>query len=385
MIPYGRQNISDSDIEAVVSVLKSDYLTQGPVVSKFEKKFCEYTKASYAVAVNSGTSALHVACLSLGLGKGDWLWTSTISFVASANCGLYCGSKIDFIDIDPITWNISIEKLKAKLIFAKKNNQLPKVIVMVHLSGLSCDMREVKKLSQEFKFYIIEDACHAIGGKYKKNKIGSCVYSDISVFSFHPVKNMTSGEGGMAVTNNSVLANKMSISRSHGITRDKKSMTHDSDGAWYYQQIDLGFNYRMTDIHAALGISQLLRLDENIKARHKIANFYNDTLSNLPLQLPYQSDEQYSGSHLYIIRLKSAKLKNTRNKVFQFLRDSGIGVNVHYVPIHTQPYYKKLGFSSGDFPEAEAYYEEAISLPIFPDLSIKDQEFVVSKIVEALQ
>ena len=326
-----------------------------------------------------------MACLSLGLGKGDWLWTSTISFVASANCGLYCDSKIDFIDIDPITWNISIEKLKAKLIFAKKNNQLPKVIVMVHLSGLSCDMKEVKKLSQEFKFYIIEDACHAIGGKYKKNKIGSCVYSDISVFSFHPVKNMTSGEGGMAVTNNSVLANKMSIFRSHGITRDKKLMAHDSDGAWYYQQIDLGFNYRMTDIHAALGISQLLRLDENIKARHKIANFYNDTLSDLPLQLPYQSDEQYSGSHLYIIRLKSAKLKKTRNKVFQFLRDSGIGVNVHYVPIHTQPYYRKLGFSSGDFPEAETYYEEAISLPIFPDLSIKDQEFVVSKIVEALQ
>jgi len=385
MIPYGRQNISDSDIEAVVSVLKSDYLTQGPVVPEFEKKICEYTKASYAVAVNSGTSALHVACLSLGLGKGDWLWTSTISFVASANCGLYCDSKIDFIDIDPITWNISIEKLKAKLIFAKKNNQLPKVIVMVHLSGLSCDMKEVKKLSQEFKFYIIEDACHAIGGKYKKNKIGSCVYSDISVFSFHPVKNMTSGEGGMAVTNNSVLANKMSIFRSHGITRDKKLMAHDSDGAWYYQQIDLGFNYRMTDIHAALGISQLLRLDENIKARHKIANFYNDTLSDLPLQLPYQSDEQYSGSHLYIIRLKSAKLKKTRNKVFQFLRDSGIGVNVHYVPIHTQPYYRKLGFSSGDFPEAETYYEEAISLPIFPDLSIKDQEFVVSKIVEALQ
>ncbi|MBT5400376.1 UDP-4-amino-4,6-dideoxy-N-acetyl-beta-L-altrosamine transaminase [bacterium] len=381
MIPYGRQNILDDDIDAIVKVLKSDYLTQGPVVPEFEKSICEYTGASFAIAVNSGTSALHIACLSLGLGKGDWLWTSTISFVASANCGLYCGSKVDFVDIDPTTWNISVDQLKTKLIVAKNNNKLPKILVLVHLSGFPCDMEEIYQLSKEFGFYIVEDACHAIGGRYRDNQIGSCMFSDITVFSFHPVKTMTTGEGGMAVTNDCDLAKKMTILRSHGITRDQDLMTHESDGAWYYQQINLGFNYRMTDIQAALGISQLSRLNSNIKKRHEIINFYNENLSGLQLQLPCQSKEKYTGAHLYIIRIK----KKAHHEVFQSLIDAGIGVNLHYIPIHTQPYYQNLGFAFGDFPEAESYYKEAISLPIFPDLSQKDQGVVVSAVIKAMQ
>ena len=385
MIPYGRQNISDSDIESIVRVLKSDYLTQGPVLPEFEESICKYTEASYAVAVNSGTSALHVACLSIGLGKGDWLWTSAISFVASANCGLYCGAKVDFVDIDPVTWNISINKLEEKLTLAKKNNKIPKVLVVVHLSGLSCEMEAIYKLSKDFGFYVIEDACHAIGGLYKGRKIGSCVYSDITVFSFHPVKTITTGEGGMATTNDFNLANKMSILRSHGITRDRSLMTKKPDGIWYYQQIRLGFNYRMTDIQAALGMSQLSRIDSNIKERHKIIKFYNDNLLNLPIQLPYQGNEQYTCGHLYIIRIKNTYEKSLRNHVFQSLIDADINVNIHYIPIHTQPYYKNMGFSFGDFPEANSYYEEAISLPIFPELSKKDMEFIVSVVVKALQ
>ena len=385
MIPYGRQNILDDDIDAIVKVLKSDYLTQGPVVPEFEKSICEYTGASFAIAVNSGTSALHIACLSLGLGKGDWLWTSTISFVASANCGLYCGSKVDFVDIDPTTWNISVDQLKTKLIVAKNNNKLPKILVLVHLSGFPCDMEEIYQLSKEFGFYIVEDACHAIGGRYRDNQIGSCMFSDITVFSFHPVKTITTGEGGMATTNDFNLANKMSILRSHGITRDRSLMTKKPDGIWYYQQIRLGFNYRMTDIQAALGMSQLSRIDSNIKERHKIIKFYNDNLLNLPIQLPYQGNEQYTGGHLYIIRIKNTYEKSLRNHVFQSLIDADINVNIHYIPIHTQPYYKNMGFSFGDFPEANSYYEEAISLPIFPELSKKDMEFIVSVVVKALQ
>jgi UDP-4-amino-4,6-dideoxy-N-acetyl-beta-L-altrosamine transaminase len=385
MIPYGRQNISEADIDAVVSVLRSDYLTQGPVVPEFEKSICEYTGASHAVAVNSGTSALHIACLSLGLGKGDWLWTSTISFVASANCGLYCGSSVDFIDIDPVTWNIDIKQLEAKLIAAKKINKLPKVLVVVHLSGLLCDMEEIHRLSKHYGFYVIEDACHAIGGRYKESQVGSCIYSNITVFSFHPVKNITTGEGGMAITNDDSLAGKMTILRSHGITKDEDLMIHKSDGPWYYQQIDLGFNYRMTDIQAALGISQLLHLEDNIKKRHEISRFYSNAFSNLPLQLPHKYSNQYSGAHLYIIRIKKSHINRTRKEVFQLLLDSGIGVNIHYIPIHTQPYYQNLGFAFGDFPEAELYYEEAISLPIFPGLSKIDQSVVVSAVVKAVQ
>lgn len=383
MIPYGRQSISDDDIKAVVDVLKSDYLTQGPVVPEFEKSICKYTGASYAVAVNSGTSALHIACLSLGLGKGDWLWTSSISFVASANCGIYCGARVDFIDIDPITWNISIDKLKHKLIYAKKHNKLPKIIVVVHLSGLPCDLAEIYKLSKEYGFYVIEDACHAIGSRYNNNNIGSCKYSDITVFSFHPVKVMTTGEGGMATTNIINLANKMRILRTHGITRDPDLMTHDPDGEWYYQQIDLGFNYRMTDIAAALGISQLLRLDSNIKKRHEIVRFYNKALSSLLLMLPYSDVSRYSSCHLYIVRIKNKK--KLYSEIFELLTNFGIGVNKHYIPIHTQPFYKNFGFKSGDFPESESYYREAISLPIFPDLTKKEQESVISAVSKALE
>lgn len=383
MIPYGRQSISDDDIKAVIDVLKSDYLTQGPVVPEFEKSICKYTGASYAVAVNSGTSALHIACLSLGLGKGDWLWTSSISFVASANCGIYCGARVDFIDIDPITWNISIDKLKHKLIYAKKHNKLPKIIVVVHLSGLPCDLAEIYKLSKEYGFYVIEDACHAIGSRYNNNNIGSCKYSDITVFSFHPVKVMTTGEGGMATTNIINLANKMRILRTHGITRDPDLMTHDPDGEWYYQQIDLGFNYRMTDIAAALGISQLLRLDSNIKKRHEIVRFYNKALSSLPLMLPYSDVSRYSSCHLYIVRIKNKK--KLYSEIFELLTNFGIGVNKHYIPIHTQPFYKNFGFKSGDFPESESYYREAISLPIFPDLTKKEQESVISAVSKALE
>jgi len=383
VIPYGRQSISDDDIKAVIDVLKSDYLTQGPVVPEFEKSICKYTGASYAVAVNSGTSALHIACLSLGLGKGDWLWTSSISFVASANCGIYCGARVDFIDIDPITWNISIDKLKHKLIYAKKHNKLPKIIVVVHLSGLPCDLAEIYKLSKEYGFYVIEDACHAIGSRYNNNNIGSCKYSDITVFSFHPVKVMTTGEGGMATTNIINLANKMRILRTHGITRDPDLMTHDPDGEWYYQQIDLGFNYRMTDIAAALGISQLLRLDSNIKKRHEIVRFYNKALSSLLLMLPYSDVSRYSSCHLYIVRIKNKK--KLYSEIFELLTNFGIGVNKHYIPIHTQPFYKNFGFKSGDFPESESYYREAISLPIFPDLTKKEQESVISAVSKALE
>jgi len=383
VIPYGRQSISDDDIKAVVDVLKSDYLTQGPVVPEFEKSICKYTGASYAVAVNSGTSALHIACLSLGLGKGDWLWTSSISFVASANCGIYCGARVDFIDIDPITWNISIDKLKHKLIYAKTHNKLPKIIVVVHLSGLPCDLAEIYKLSKEYGFYVIEDACHAIGSRYNNNNIGSCKYSDITVFSFHPVKVMTTGEGGMATTNIINLANKMRILRTHGITRDPDLMTHDPDGEWYYQQIDLGFNYRMTDIAAALGISQLLRLDSNIKKRHEIVRFYNKALSSLLLMLPYSDVSRYSSCHLYIVRIKNKK--KLYSEIFELLTNFGIGVNKHYIPIHTQPFYKNFGFKSGDFPESESYYREAISLPIFPDLTKKEQESVISAVSKALE
>ena len=385
MIPYGRQNISNDDIEAVVSVLKSDYLTQGPIVPKFEDDISQYTGASYAVAVNSGTSALHVACLSLGLAENEWLWTSSISFVASANCGLYCGAKIDFVDIDPITWNISVERLETKLIEARENNKLPKVLVAVHLSGLPCDMREIYNLSKEYGFFIIEDACHAIGGKYYNEQIGNCRYSDITVFSFHPVKTITTGEGGMAVTNNYELATKMGMLRSHGITRDPELMDHDPDGPWYYQQIDLGFNYRMTDMQAALGVSQLSRLDYNVKKRHDISDFYDETLSDLPLRLPYRSKEKYSGAHLYIIRLEIEKIERKHKDVYQILRNAGVGVNIHYIPIHTQPYYQKLGFSFGDFPESESYYREAVSLPIFPDLSERDQGFIVSAVRNCLE
>jgi UDP-4-amino-4,6-dideoxy-N-acetyl-beta-L-altrosamine transaminase len=389
MIPYGHQDISEEDIEAVVEVLRSDYLTQGPAVPVFEQAICDYTEAKYGVAVNSGTSALHIACLALGLGKGDWLWTTPITFVASANCGLYCGAKVDFVDIDPITWNLSAEKLEEKLKEAEREGKLPKVVVAVHLCGLSCDMEKISNLSKQYGFSIIEDASHALGGQYQEKNIGNGQYSDISTFSFHPIKNITTGEGGMAVTNNPQLAEKMRRLRSHGITGDPALMTHSKDGLWYYQQIELGFNYRMSDVHAALGISQLKRLDEFIANRRSIAKRYDQALSGLSLQLPSKSkmNSDYSSSayHLYIIRLQNSQEKNDRKTVLEALRDKDIQAHVHYIPLHTQPYYQQFGFKEGDFPEAEKYYSEVMTLPIYSAMSNAEQDTVVRELKTELQ
>jgi len=385
MIPYGRQDINQADIDAVIDVLQSDFLTQGPKVPQFEAAVSEKVNADYAVATNSATSALHIACLALGLGKGDRLWTTPITFVASANCGLYCGAEVDFVDIDPRTYNLSAQALEAKLIDAEKEDVLPKVVVAVHLCGQACDMESIYKLSQKYGFGVIEDASHAIGGKYKGEPIGNCRYSDITVFSFHPVKIITTAEGGMAVTNEKVLSEKMELLRSHGITRDPQLMTKESDGPWYYQQIDLGFNYRMTDLQAALGVSQLERLDGYVARRHELACRYNEALSDLPLTLPWQHPDCYSGLHLYVIRLKKDVSIITHRELFEKLRAAGIGVNLHYIPVHTQPYYQALGFQAGDFPEAEAYYEQAISLPLYPMLSNDQQDEVVSQLKSFLK
>jgi len=378
MIPYGRQSISDEDIQAVVEVLKSDFLTQGPVVPRFEQALCDYTGGTHAVATTNGTSALHLACRALDLGAGDILWTTPITFVASANCALYCEAKVDFVDIDPKTYNLSVEALKEKLEQAKQAGKLPKIVVPVHLCGLPCDMEEIGQLAKQYGFSVIEDASHAIGGRYQNEAIGNCRYSDITVFSFHPVKTITTGEGGAALTNKKDLAEKMTLLRSHGITRDSKQMTHEPDGDWYYQQIELGYNYRMTDLQAALGLSQMTRLDEFIERRHKIAAQYDDLLSDLPVTSQHRTSDSYSGMHLYVIRTATEKLGKSHKQIFSELRESGIGVNLHYIPVHMQPYYRELGFNVGDFPEAEKYYSQAISLPMFPELS-DDQLLTVVK------
>ena len=385
VIPYGRQDISEADIQAVIDVLRSDFLTQGPAVPAFEQEVSRYCEAKHAVAVNSATSALHIACLALGVGKGDVVWTSPVTFVASANCALYCGASVDFVDIDPRTYNLSVEHLQRKLELARQQNCLPKVLIPVHLCGQSCEMERIHQLSQEFGFRIIEDASHAIGGKYQGEVIGSCSYSDITVFSFHPVKIITTAEGGVAVTNHAELAKKMVLLRSHGITRDPAKMTHESDGAWYYQQVDLGFNYRMTDMQAALGISQMQRLDMFVQRRHELAKRYNELLAQLPLTLPWQHPDTYSGLHLYVIRLQPDTIKLTHREVFDALRQQGIGVNLHYIPVHAQPYYKAVGFKSGDFPEAELYYQEAISLPMFSAMTNDQQVVVTNTITEILK
>ena len=384
MIPYGKQSVSQSDIDAVVDVLKSDFLTQGHVVPAFENAICKYTGASFGVAVNSGTSALHIACLSLGLAKGDYLWTTPISFVASANCGLYCGATIDFVDIDKQTWNIDVQLLESKLQIAKKEQRLPKILVVVHMAGLPVDLEKIHELSKKYDFQIIEDACHALGATYQERPIGSCQFSDISVFSFHPVKSITTGEGGMAVTNDKVLADKMRLYSSHGITRDETLMTEVSEGGWYYEQIELGYNYRLSDIHAALGLSQLERLDEFIDERQKIAAFYNESLKALPLQLPINMDDRSSAQHLYIVLLKSEN-PSEHKQVYERLRSKGIGVNVHYIPIHLQPFYQTMGFKKGDYPVSETYYQKAISLPCFPGLLKSEQETVINSLAEILQ
>lgn len=385
MIPYGRQDIQQQDVDAVVEVLCSDFLTQGPVVPRFEQAVAEKVGARHAVAVNSATSALHIACLALGLGEGDWLWTSPITFVASANCGLYCGAKVDFVDIDPKTYNLSPEALAAKLEQAERDGRLPKVLVAVHLCGQPCDMQAIHALSRRYGFRVIEDASHAIGGQYRGEPIGNGRFSDITVFSFHPVKIVTTGEGGMAVTNDAELAEKMALLRSHGITRDPAQMTHEPDGSWYYQQTDLGYNYRMTEMQAALGLTQLQRLDDYVARRNELAERYDRELADQPVTTPWQHPDGYSARHLYVIRLQIDKIDRSHRAVFESLREQGIGVNLHYIPVHTQPYYQRMGFVHGDFPHAERYYSEAISLPLFPTMTETQQDQVVAALDEALR
>ena len=384
MIPYGRHHISEDDIKAVEEVLKSAFLTQGDKVALFEQTIAQYVGAKYAYAVNSATSALHIACLAIGLGEGDWLWTTPITYVASANCGRYCGADVDFVDIDPKTLNMSIDALEEKLRSAKLENRLPKVVVPVHLCGEPCDMKQIHRLSQEYGFKIIEDASHAIGAKYQDTFVGSCQYSDITIFSFHPVKIITTAEGGMAVTNNPKLAQQLSLYRSHCVTRDASLMTHEPDGDWYYQQVGLGFNYRMTELQGALGVSQMGSLEKFIARRHQIAARYDEVFEDLPILLPYRNPENFSSLHLYPIQVLPESGKN-RKEVFDFFRAHDINVNVHYIPVHTQPYYQQFGFKYGDFPNAEQYYSRAFSIPIFYGLTDEMQDTVIDVMHRSLQ
>jgi UDP-4-amino-4,6-dideoxy-N-acetyl-beta-L-altrosamine transaminase len=383
MIPYGRQEITQQDVDAVVAVLRSDFLTQGPQVPRFEAKLAAYCGAAHAVAVNSATSALHIACLALGLGEGDWLWTTPNTFVASANCALYCGAQVDFVDIDPYSWNMCPQALEKKLIAAEKEGKPPKIVVPVHLCGTSCDMQAIHALSQRYGFHIIEDASHAIGARYRDELVGNCGYSDITVFSFHPVKIITTAEGGATLTNRADLAEKMTLLRSHGITRDPMRMSKVPDGPWYYEQVDLGFNYRMADLNAALGVSQMDRLDEYVARRHEIATRYDELLAGLPLRTQVRAD--YSALHLYVVRLNLEEMKKAHHDVFVALRERGVGVNLHYIPVHTQPYYQAIGFANGDYPEAERYYSEAISLPIYTGLTEHDLFKVAGALKESIQ
>ncbi len=381
MIPYGRQEICRDDIRSVIRTLNSDWLTQGPNVQKFEDLVAEKVGSNFAIACNSATSALHLACKSLNLKKGDIVWTSPNSFVASANAAIYCDAKVDFVDIDPRTYNLSIEKLEQKLIYSKKNNCLPKIIIPVHFAGQSCDMKSIYKLSKKYKFKIIEDASHAIGGSYENQKVGACKYSSITVFSFHPVKIITTAEGGIATTNNRKIAERLIRDRSHGITRNKKSFQKVyKDEIWNYQQVDLGFNYRMNDIQAALGISQLQKLEKFINKRHQIASRYNLELSTLGICLPYQNINTNSSYHLYPIRVSKKKGGINQRKLFDYLRGNNIGVNLHYIPIYRHPYFRELGFKKGYCEEAEKHFKEVISLPMYSGLRKKEQKFVIDSI-----
>lgn len=385
MIPYGRQDIQDSDVDAVLSVLQSDFLTQGPAVPRFEQAVSKHCGARHAVAVNSATSALHIALMALDVTAGDVVWTSPNTFVASSNAALYCGASVDFVDIDPVTYNMSVSALSEKLAYAEKLGRLPKVVIPVHLTGQPCDMAQIHDLAQQYGFKVVEDASHAIGGQYQNQPIGNCAYSDVTVFSFHPVKIVTTAEGGMAMTNDETLAEKMALYRSHGITRDPALMTHASDGPWSYQQITLGYNYRMTDMQAALGVSQIQRLNHYIARRHDIATRYNQELSELPLTLPMQATYGHSAYHLYVIRLDlDAIAPLTHAEVFQSLRDQEILVNLHYIPVHTQPYYQAMGFRWGDFPQAEAYYKNAISIPMYPTMTDDAQTHVIQALHKIL-
>lgn len=382
-IPYGRQSITDDDIYSVLNVLRSDFLTQGPLVPAFEESFCQKVAASHAVAVNSATSALHLACLALNLGPGDILWTSPITFVASANCARFCGAEVDFVDIDSSTGLMSLEKLSLKLESAEKNGTLPKVLVPVHLAGTSCEMEAIASLAARYNFSIIEDASHAVGGRYQANAVGSCIYSDISIFSFHPVKIITSAEGGMATTNNKNLAERMRDLRSHGITKDPSRFEREPDGPWSYEQQCLGYNYRMSDLHAALGISQLKRLDKIVEERHRLLKKYKQELSNLPINFLQNPEGSFSSLHLAVILLQKYD-PDIHRQIFESMRAAGIGVQLHYAPVHLQPYYSHLGFKKGDFPSSEAYAHKAISLPIFPGLSDQEQSRVIDSLSQIL-
>jgi len=384
VIPYGKQYLDQNDIDSVVEVLKSDFLTQGSAVPEFENNISHYCSSRYSTAFNSATSALHSACLALGLKEGDYLWTSPNTFVASANCAIYCGAKIDFVDIDLDTYNMSVIKLEEKLIKAKKTNTLPKIIIPVHFAGQSCNMKRIHELSKLFGFSIIEDASHAIGSKYLNQPVGGCLYSDITVFSFHPVKIITTGEGGIATTNSSRLNDKMKMIRAHGITRDARLFKNKINEPWYYEQQTIGFNYRMTDFQAALGSSQLLKLDNFVRERHARKKIYDDALLSLPIFLPTQDEDCYSSLHLYPIRLNNMETKKSRGEVFNYLRNKGIGVNVHYIPLHIQPFFKKFGFRENDFQNAVEYYKNTISLPIYPKLSLESQKKVILSLEESL-
>jgi UDP-4-amino-4,6-dideoxy-N-acetyl-beta-L-altrosamine transaminase len=377
-IPYGRQHITEEDIHAVTQVMQSEFLTQGPIVPKFENAISRYCGARYAYAVNSATSALHIACIALGVKQNDRVWTSPISFVASANCAAYCGAHVEFIDIDARTYNMCPQNLEQKLAIAKATGTLPKVVIPVHLCGQSCEMQAIHRLSEQYGFKIIEDASHAIGGKYLGNPIGNCQYSHITVFSFHPVKIITTGEGGMALTNDAEIGAKLARLRSHGITRDVPSMTKEPDGPWYYEQLELGYNYRMTDIQGALGLSQFNKLDQFVSERHQIASIYNDLFKDIDVILPYQDDRCYSAFHLYVVRTTSEEKDNRQKEIFIRLRENGIGANLHYIPIYRQPYYAKMGYKPSEYPMAEKYYAEAISIPIYPGLTLSQQKEVKS-------
>jgi UDP-4-amino-4,6-dideoxy-N-acetyl-beta-L-altrosamine transaminase len=384
-IPYGRQDISREDIQAVVRVLESDWLTQGPDIEEFEQAVADYCGAKYAVAVNSATSALHIACMAAGVEQGDWMWTTPNTFVASANCGLYCGANVDFVDIDKQTYNLSAVELEAKLLAEGHAEKLPKVVIPVHFSGQSCDMEAIAAMAKKYNFTVIEDASHAIGGSYKDTKVGSCKYSDMAIFSFHPVKIVTTCEGGMIVTNRRDLYDKLIRLRSHGITRCPDFMVEEAHGPWYYQQIELGYNYRITDVQAALGTSQMKRIDTFVGRRSELAKRYTKELVDLPLILPYQSQAVKSAWHLYVIQVDDNKCKKSRKQIFEELRAKGIGVNVHYIPVHTQPYYKNMGFKYGDFPISEQYYERAISIPMYYNLTDGEQTYVIQSLHEVVK
>lgn len=385
LIPYGRQELSKEDIDAVVDVLRSDWLTQGPAVERFERLVANYCGAEYAVAVNSATSALHIACLAAGLQPGDGLWTSPNTFVASANCALYCGALPYFVDIDPRSYNLDEHCLEEKLACAKRDGRLPQVVIPVHFAGQPCEMEHIASLSERYGFTVIEDASHALGGRYRNTRIGSCTYSAMTVFSFHPVKIITTGEGGMILTNRRDHYEKLMRLRSHGITRDPSLMSGPSHGPWYYEQIELGFNYRMSDIQAALGASQIERLDEFIERRQRLARRYDEGLKELPVVLPWRHPDNYSALHLYVLRLHCTVSGKSKLKVFEELRKAGINVNLHYIPVHMQPYYRQLGFNPGDYPRAEEYYEEALTLPLFPGLTDSAQDRVISALRDILR